>query len=73
MSASGGFNVTPNDSTTFAPTKGLWIGGTGAVAVVMMDGDTVTFAAVPANKTLDIRVTKVKSTGTTATNIVALV
>jgi len=70
----GAAAVTPSDSTDLAkaPTRGLYIGGAGAVKVDLMDGSTVTFAAVPVGTTLYIRATRVYSTGTAATNILAL-
>jgi hypothetical protein len=56
------------------PTRGLYIGTIGNVNVT--DGgatpSTVTFIAVPAGTILPIQVTRVNSTGTTATNIIAL-
>ena len=65
--------VTPSDSTVLAATRGLYVGGTGAVVVLMADdSSSVTFAAVPVGTVLNVRVTKVLSTGTAATNIVAL-
>ena len=64
--------VTPSDSTTLGfVTKRLFIGATGNVTVVMADGSSVTYTAVPAGSYLRIRVSQVKATGTTATNIVA--
>ena len=63
--------VTPSDSTTLTPTRALYVGGTGDVAVVMADGVTLTFTAVPVG-ILPVQVVKVLATGTTATNIVAL-
>ena len=50
----------------------LYIGGAGDVAVVTEGGDTVTFSSVPAGTTIVLRITQVKSTGTTATNIVRM-
>jgi hypothetical protein len=66
--------VTPSDATEFATmTRGLYVGGAGAVAVLgWEDSAAVTFAAVPAGTILPVRVKKVMSTNTTATNIVAL-
>lgn len=69
--AYGATAVTPSDATTIPATRFLWIGGTGAVAVRLVRGDTVTFAAVPVGR-LDVQVDRVLSTGTTATNILAL-
>lgn len=68
------FAVTKSDSTVFdPPTRKLWVGGVGNLAV-LMNADTVpvTFTAVPAGTWMDISVTKVMSTNTTATNIVAV-
>ena len=66
--------VTPNDSTdltTFA--RGLYVGGAGDVVVDMVgSGSTITFAGVAAGTILPIRVSRVRSTSTTATDIVAL-
>jgi len=54
-------------------TRGLYVGGAGDVAVTMAeDGNNVTFVGVLAGSILPVQVTKVLSTGTTATNIVAL-
>lgn len=65
--------VTPNDTTKLAKPaiKGLYIGGTGTLSVLMADGTTAAFAAVPVGF-FPISVQRVNSTGTTATNIVAL-
>ena len=69
----GAIAVTPSDTVSFAkPTKGLWVGGVGAVSVVMLDGSTVIFSAVPAGTLLPIRVRRVNAAGTGATLIVAL-
>ena len=50
----------------------LYVGGTGSVSVVTIGNDIATFFAVPAGTTLPIQVLKLRSTSTTATNIVAL-
>lgn len=70
--ASDAVAVTPSDSTVLTTTRGLYVGGAGNVTVIMLGGETVTFTAVPAGTLLPVRVTKVKSTSTTATAIVAL-
>lgn len=64
--------VTPSDSTliTGAPTRGLWVGTSGNINVLMAGGGTVTFVGVQG--LLPIRVDRVNSTSTTATDIVAL-
>ena len=65
--------VTPHDTNDLTnPCDSLWVGGTGAVKVDIGD-DTVTIAAVPAGELLPLRnVTRVYSTGTTATSIIQL-
>jgi hypothetical protein len=65
--------IIPTDTTTlFSPTRGVYVGGAGALKVVMEDETEVTFAAVPVGTVLRIRCVRVFSTGTTATNLVAL-
>jgi hypothetical protein len=74
-SAAGyGVAVTASDATTFdPPTRGLYVGGAGDVAVRMFLGQAnVTFVGVPAGTLLPICVDRVLSTGTTATSVVRL-
>jgi hypothetical protein len=69
----GGVAVTPSDSTVLAPTRGLYIGGTGNVIVDFADGTTGVLLTAPAlGVILPISVVKVKATGTTATAILAI-
>lgn len=76
--ANEGAAVTASDTTILAPiTRGLYVGTTGDVAVQFSGaggggGSTVTLVSVPAGAVLPISVRKVLSTGTTASNIVAL-
>lgn len=69
--AYGGFAVTPSDSTVIS-TRAVYVGGGGDLAVVMASGETVTLASVPSGALLPLRVQKVMSTNTTATDIVGL-
>ncbi len=64
-------DVTKSDSTEFAETRGLYVGTTGDVAVRMAYGTDVTFKSVPVG-VLPVQVIRVLSTGTTASNIIAL-
>jgi hypothetical protein len=66
--------VTPSDTVDLplGLTDALYVGGAGALVVVLEGGETVTFAAVPAGTTLRIRIKRVNTTGTAATSIVAL-
>jgi hypothetical protein len=71
-SFSGAAAVTPSDSTILPTTAALYVGVSGDVAVVMDDsGTAVTFKAHPVGY-LRAQVVKVLSTGTTATDILAL-
>lgn len=64
--------VTPSDSTDLPiQPRSLYIGGSGTLVVDMQGGATVTFTAVPVG-ILEIRARRVRATGTTATNILAL-
>jgi hypothetical protein len=67
-----GVAVTPSDSTVLTTTRAVFVGGAGNLAVVMASGNSLTLTGVTAGTVLPLRVTKVKSTGTTATNIAAL-
>lgn len=68
------FAVTKSDSTVFdPPTRWLWVGGAGDVAVLgNADTVAVTFTAVAAGTRLDVSVKKVMSTGTSATLIIGV-
>jgi len=65
-------DVTPSDSTVIPATRGLWVGTTGNVSVVLLDGTTVTLVAPALGVAHELRVVRVRSTGTTAGSIVAL-
>jgi len=72
VSAHSATAVTPGDSTDIPVTRALYIGTTGDVAVRMADDEnSVTFTAVAVG-IFPIQVSRVLSTGTTASNIVAL-
>lgn len=69
--------VTPHDVTGFlVPARALWIGGAGNVAYMPRnhaDGSAaIVLVGVPAGTVLMVWARQVFSTGTTATNIVAL-
>lgn len=71
--AIGAFPITPNDGADLADTvKGIYVGGTGDVTVVTLDGQTVTFKAVPVGVTINIIATRVMATNTTATLLTGL-
>jgi hypothetical protein len=65
--------ITPSDSVDLANvTRSLYCGGSGAIALITMGGDTVTFSNVQAGQILPIRVSRVLATGTTAANLLGL-
>lgn len=67
--------VTPSDSTTFAPAvRQLYVGTAGNVTVETDQGASITFYNVLGGMYLGpFFIKKVKSTGTTASNIVAFI
>lgn len=76
VSAKTAIAVVPNDSANLAlgDTRGLYVGGTGAVTVLPADPNAaaVTFTNVQGGTILPIQVRRVLATGTSATSIVAL-
>lgn len=71
VSAHGAVAVTASDVTVFPVTRALYVGVTGAIAVRMADGQTVTFANVPVG-VFPVQVDMVLSTGTVATDLFRL-
>ena len=71
--AQGALTITPNDSTDLsAETRGLWVGASGDLALVLASGDEVIIAGAVGGSLLPLRVRRVKSTGTTASQLVGL-
>lgn len=66
--AKGAFAITPSDTTEISA-GALRIGGAGDLSVVGQDGNTVLIPSVLAGETIALSVTKVLSTGTSATLI----
>ena len=71
--ARGGEQVSPSDSIALTQvSRALYVGQGGDVSVVMADGASLLFEAVPGGTLLPIRVERVAASGTSATSIVAL-
>ena len=71
--ATGAEAVTAHDSNDLvAVSRGIYVGGAGNVAAVMLDGTVVTFVDVPAGTILPIRCKRINNTNTTATSMVAI-
>lgn len=66
--------VTPSDSVDLAiPTRALWVGVSGNISVEMEGiGSAIVFSGIATGTLIPIAVSRVNSTLTTATNIVAL-
>lgn len=65
--------VTPSDTVNLTNlSRGLYVGSAGNVSCLTAGGDTVTLANVPAGSLLPVRLKRVNSTGTTASNMVVL-
>ncbi len=70
----GGFDVTPDDVTDLSKvTRGLMVATAGDVAVVLRSGETLTLPGLTPGAIYPVRVSRVLSTGTTATGIKGLV
>lgn len=69
-----GSTITPSDVTILNPaTRGIYVGTTGNLSVILANDTVATvFNNVAAGFVLPLRATKVKATGTTASNLVAL-
>jgi hypothetical protein len=68
-----GVTIVPSDTVDLpSPTRGIWVGGGGNLAVILA-GDTVaiTLTAVPIGR-LELAARRVMATNTTATLMVAL-
>ena len=65
--------ITPNDGTDLTQVcRAIWVGTGGDVALVSPSGGTATFKNVADGTLLPCRASRVKVTGTTATDIVGL-
>ncbi|WP_338719499.1 hypothetical protein [Devosia sp. XK-2] len=70
--ATHGFAITPSDAADLSEvTRAIYVGGAGNLAVRLLSGADVTFAAVSAGTVLPIRALRVL-TASTATNLVGL-
>ena len=70
--AQGAYSVTPADSLLPKICRGLYIGTSGNVGIRGLDGLDVVFVGVHGGTVLNVGCVVVFATGTTATNIIAL-
>ena len=67
------FTVTPDDAADLPEaSRAVYIGTGGNLSVRMLSGEVVTFAGLAAGTFLPVRVSRIRATGTTAGNIIAL-
>lgn len=72
--ASDAFDITADDNTDFATTaRAIYVGRTGDVALVTLEGTTVTFVGLQAGTVLPVSTARVRATGTTASDLIGLV
>jgi len=72
IDGNGGVAIVPHDTVSQGTFRTLYIGGTGAVSLVGLDGVAVVFSAVPAGTQLKVGFTRINATGTTATLMVGI-
>ncbi len=72
--ATGAEAVSKSDTVNLplGVSRALYVGTGGDISVIMDGGQTVTFANVPDGTILPIRVSRVRSTGTDASDIVSI-
>lgn len=63
--------ITPSDTTGFGQCRGIYV-GVGGDVVAVVNGAAVTFKNAPSGAILPVQATRVNSTSTTATNLIAL-
>jgi hypothetical protein len=63
----GGVALTKSDSASQGTFRGIYVGGAGDVTLKGLDGNNVTFSAVPVGTVLWVGFTHLMSTGTGAT------
>ena len=72
----GAFDITPDDDNNLTGGNGgatnVYVGASGDLKVTTSLGDTVTFKSIPTGTLLPIRVLKVFSSGTDASEIIGL-
>jgi hypothetical protein len=72
--ASDGFAITPDDDEDLPEVvRAIYVGVAGDVTAVLREGATLSFTNVPAGSLLPVRATRIKATGTSASDLVGLV
>lgn len=72
--ASDAFDIVPDDGQDLPfVTRGLYVGGTGNVRLVTLEGSTTTFKNLSAGTVLPVSASRVLATGTTVSDLIGLV
>lgn len=73
-SASDGFAITPNDAADLSEVaRAIYVGTAGDITVILASDSELEFKNVSSGTILPIQTKAVKTTGTTATDIIGLV
>lgn len=66
--------VTPSDTVDLpdGPSRALYIGGSGNVSLITGGGTVITFNGLNSGYVLPLEVVRVRATGTTASNLIAI-
>jgi hypothetical protein len=72
ISADDAFPAVPSDSAILTNCTGVYVGGTGDLALVTLSGKSVLFKALPVGTTVRLKIKQILATGTTATLLVGL-
>jgi len=64
--------VTPSDTANLKAESIIYVGGAGNLAIITIEGETVTFLGMTAGTVLPVWTYRVMATNTTATNLVAI-
>jgi hypothetical protein len=60
------------DTPLAVPSRGIWVGGAGALDVTMVSGNRKTFVGVTAGTLMPLAVKTIHAAGTTATNLLVV-
>ena len=67
----GGFAITPSDSVNLTlPALGIYVGGTGDIALLTLHDEVLSFKSVQAGTVLPWAAKRINATGTTATFLI---
>lgn len=64
--------ITPHDTDEVGPFRGIYVGSAGDLVVINGAGTAVTFKSVPVGTIIPVFCRIIKSTGTTASQLVGL-